>query len=165
MDEGTLFLSIMYKEEKVLKEALNHIERDIGTVFFKIKDYDFNFTDYYEKEFGSGLKKTIYVFDGRIKKDELVEIKVLCGQIELDFADEISGKRSINIDPGYFNEMEVVLASFKGKEFKEDLGDGIFAHKVLEFEDGKAKEFFHTFEDFKSKDVQDFFINMSVLYS
>ena len=159
MDEGTLFLAIMYKEEKVLKEALKYIERDIGTVFFKMKDYGFNFTDYYKEEFGSELKKTILVFDRKIKKDELVEIKVLCWQIESDFADE-NGKRAIDIDPGYFNEEEVVLASFRGKDFKEDLGDGVFAHKVLEFEDGNVKDFFHTFSDFKSKDVQDFFMNM-----
>mgnify|MGYP001592809108 FL=1 len=56
------------------------------------------------------------------------------------------------------------MASFKGKDFKEDLGDAVFAHKVLEFRGDKVGDFFHTFADFKSNDVRDFFLNIKALY-
>ena len=71
----------------------------------------------------------------------------------------MNNKRTINIDPGYANKNEVVLASFKGKDFKENLGNNVFAHKVLEFNDGKAKEFWHTFPDFKQKELQKFLLS------
>ena len=162
MDEGTLFLAVMYNDYGILNEALLEIEKHFGVVFFKIRDYDFKFTDYYNDEFGSNLKKTIFVLDSKIKKEDLVEIKILCTQIEGEFSQD--GKRSVNIDPGYFNGKEAVLASFKNKDFKEDLGDAIFAHKVLEFDGSKARDFFHTFADFKSKDAHDFFLNIKALY-
>ena len=161
MDEGTLFLAVMYNDDGVLTEALAEIEKHFSAVFFKMRYYDFDFTDYYKDEFGDNLKKTVFVLDPKIMKEDLVDIKMLCSQIEGDFSKE--GKRSINIDPGYFNQEEVVLASFKGKDFKEELEDGVFAHKVLEFDGNAANDPPHTFADFKSKDVHDFFLNMKRL--
>lgn len=158
-ESGRLFFALMYKDKEILKEALKELEMEFGNAFFKIKDYEFNFTDYYEKEFGRDLKKTIFIFDTRVNKEDLVEIKILCSQIESNFSDD-NGKRTIDTDPGYFNKKEVILASFKGKDFKEYLEEDVFAHKILEFDGNKIKDFFHTFEDFKSKHVQDFFLNI-----
>lgn len=159
MEGGNLFLAVMYGDKEALKNSIEEIEKNIGAVFFRMKEYDFNFTDYYESEFGSNLKKTICVFGIFIEKHELAEAKILCSQIEADLARE-DGKRTVNIDPGYFNEKEVVLASFKKKDFKEEMGESVFAHKVLEFDGIKVNEFFHTFPDFRSKDVKDFFLNL-----
>ena len=58
----------------------------------------------------------------------------------------------------FINNKEVILASFKKKDFKEDLGNGVYAHKVLEFDNGKAEEFWHTFPDYKSRLVEEFFL-------
>ena len=58
------------------------------------------------------------------------------------------------------NDKGIVLASFKYRDFKEDIGEGVYAHKVLEFDNGEIKSFFHTFPDFKNKLVQDFFLSL-----
>ena len=160
MEEGRLFLAIMHRDEEILQDAVSELETEFGEAVSKSAEYNFNFTDYYKDEFGYGLKKRIYAFGAKINKADLVETKILCSLIELRFSDDDDGKRVINIDPGYFSEKEAVLASFKEKDFKENLGDGVFAHKVLEFNGNKINDFFHTFADFKSKAVQEFFLEL-----
>jgi len=155
MGNEKLFFALMYKDKEILEKALNDLKNNFGDVITKSQEYDFDFTDHYEEEFGSDLKKTIIVFDNKINKENLSEIKILCSQIEKEFCSD--NKRTVNIDPGYFNGKEVVLASFKGKRFKESLDNGVFAHKVLEFENGRVNDFFHTFADFKDNTVKDFF--------
>ena len=67
-------------------------------------------------------------------------------------------KRRVNIDPGFIAKDKVVLASFKKKDFKKDLGNGVYAHEVLRFEDGKVKEFWHTFGDYRKKKMKEFLL-------
>jgi len=157
MTDGKLFFALMYKDNDILNEVVQSLKNDFGDIVRQSKEYWFDFTDYYKEEFGSSLKKTIIIFDNKIEKKDLVEIKIICSQIEDDYSED--KKRKINIDPGYINEKGVVLASFKSKDFKEDLDDGVFAHKVLEFENGSIKDFQHTFDDFKSTMIKDFFLN------
>ena len=153
---GKLFFALMYKNKEILEKTIDLLKNNFGGIVSKSPGYDFNFTDYYEKEFGTNLKKTIIILDKKINKNDLTEIKIKITEIEKNHSSD--GKRTINIDPGYVNDKEVVLASFKKKDFKEDLGDGVYAHKVLEFENGEVKSFFHTFADYKSKLVQEFFL-------
>ena len=161
--DNHLFFAIMFKDKEILTNVINELKNNFGNIVSESPEYDFNFSSHYEDEFGSNLKKTIIVFDNKISKGNLADIKIICSQIEKEFCSD-DDKRAANIDPGYFNDKEVVLASFKGKRFKEDIGDGIFLHKVLEIENEGFKEFFHTFPDFKSKLVQDFFLTIIKQY-
>ena len=154
--DNYLFFAIMFKDKEILTNVINELKNNFGNIVSKSPEYDFNFSSHYEDEFGSNLKKTIIVFDNKISKDNLADIKIICSQIEKEFCSD-DDKRAANIDPGYFNDKEVVLASFKRKRFKESLDNGVFAHKVLEFENGRVNDFFHTFADFKSDTVKDFF--------
>lgn len=148
----------MFKDEDTLNKTIRDLEKNFGNIVDKTRVYDFNFTDYYEREFGNNLKKIIIVYNEKIDKKNLITIKNKIAKIEKNYS--VENKRKINIDPGYVNNKEVVLASFKNRDFKEDIGEGIYAHKVLEFKDGQIKEFFHTFPDFKNKLVQDFFLSL-----
>ncbi len=156
MGSGNLIFALMYKGSKILEEALTELKNNFGEVADISPEYSFNFTDYYEKEFGANLKKTIVIFNKKIEKKGLIKIKNKIAEIEKKHS--LKGKRTINIDPGYINEKELVLASFKGKDFKEDLGGNVFAHKVLGFGNGKANEFGHTFPDFRQKELQKFLL-------
>lgn len=153
-----LFFALMYKDIEILNKVINDLKNNFGSIISKCSEYNFTFTEYYEKEFGSNLKKIIVIFDKKIIEKDLIEIKNKIAEIEKKYS--VEGKRKINIDPGYFNDKEVILASYKGKVFKKDLGEGIFIHKVLEFDNGKVKDFFHTFLDFKSKLLQEYFLSL-----
>ena len=157
--DNYLFFAIMFKDKEILTNVINELKNNFGNIVSKSPEYDFNFSSHYEDEFGSNLKKTIVVFDNKISKDNLADIKIICSQIEKEFCSD-DDKRAANIDPGYFNDKEVVLASFKRKRFKENLDNGVFAHKVLEFGNGRVNDFFHTFADFKSNTVKEFFISI-----
>ena len=158
MESGNLLFALMYKDSKILEEALTELKNNFGGIISESFEYDFKFTNYYEKEFGDNLKKKIMIFNKKIEKKDLVKIKNDISKIEKKHS--VDGKRAINIDPGYINKKELVLASFKGKDFKEDFGENVFAHKVLEFDDGKAKEFWHMFPDFKQKELQKFLLSL-----
>lgn len=160
MEIGNLIFALMYKDNKILEKTTGELKNNFGDIIDKSLEYDFNFTDYYEKEFGSNLKKTMIIFNKKINKNDLIEIKNKTAEIEKKHS--ANGKRTINIDPGYINKKELVLASFKGRDFKESLGNGVYAHKVLEFDNGKAKEFLHTFPDYREKGVKEFLKNNSM---
>ena len=70
-----LFFALMYKDKEILTNVVNKLKNNFGKILSESTEYDFNFTDYYKKEFGNDLKKTIIIFDRKINKNDLVEIK------------------------------------------------------------------------------------------
>ena len=159
--DSNLLIAIMYSN----KETYNKVKLILIGKFKEIKresdEYGFDqFTHYYEKEMGKNLVKRFLIFEKQIDKKDLIEIKRQTTDIEKAFAK--NNNRTINLDPGYVNEKELVLASFKtGTNYKEGLGEGVYAHKVLKFKDGKIEIFWHTFPDYRVKENQEFFINNS----
>ena len=92
----------------------------------------------------------------REDKKELAEIKLKTTDIEKKYSKD--GKRTINLDPGCLSESELVLASFKkGTNYKEQVSDKVWLHKVLEFDGKEVKVFWHTFPDYRGRGNQEFF--------
>jgi hypothetical protein len=152
---NNLLIAIMYPSKEMLDLTMKELENKFGKIISHSPEYNFNFTNYYEKEFGTNLKKIILVFEQNIEKAELVEIREWTGNFEKRWSQ--NENRTVNIDPGYISKEELVLATKKGKWFKEDLGNGVFAHKVLEFKDGEAITFKHTFADYRLESNLKFF--------
>src|SRR3989338_3060338 len=142
-----LFIAALYSDEEVYDKSVSFLKEKFGNVIIESKPYNFTFTDYYNEEMGSGLVKRFIVFRKEANKKELAQVRKLTGEIEDKF--RVNGKRKINLDPGHISSDEVVLASVKKKDFKEEIGNGIFAHRIYAFENGKVKTFFHTFPDYR----------------
>lgn len=159
--ENQLIIAIMYFNEETYKKAKSILIEKFREIKKESRSYDFDqFTSYYEKEMGKNLVKRFLVFDYKINKKELIKIKKQTTEIEKEFSRD--NKRTINLDPGYLNDKELVLASFKkGTNYKEDLGEGVYAHKVLEFKDKKPIIFWHTFPDYRVKENQEFFMKIN----
>lgn len=154
-----LFFAIMFSDRTAYNNCIKVLNEKFGEIENEGCEYDFdNYTDYYEDEMGKGLIKKIIIIKKSIREGQLKNIKLLTSEIEKKFS--IKGKRKINIDPGYISNQHVVLASFKKKNFKKDLGSGVYAHEVLEFKDSNATYFFHTFPDFKSNFMKNFFLKI-----
>lgn len=154
--ENKLVIAVMYSDKAIYGKVKAMLVGKYGGVQKESQEYDFDkFTPYYEKEMGNGLVKRFLILNYIVEKTDLIKIKKETTEIEKEFSKE--GKRTINLDPGYVNKQELVLASFKrGTNYKEDLGEGVYAHKVLEFKDG-VKMFWHTFPDYRVKENQEFF--------
>jgi hypothetical protein len=96
----------MFTSDKCLfslyKEALI---RRFGEVDMESNAQPFNFTDYYEEEFGENLMQKLFSFSTLIRQDELVEIKIITNDLENKNIDKnikkniTHHKRKINLDP------------------------------------------------------------------
>lgn len=148
----------MYSDKETCDKAIGELKSLFGDIDDESSEYDFNFTDYYEKEMGKNLKKKFLSFNKTITDEELDGIRTTTGKVEDKF--RVDGKRTINIDPGYVSKEGVFMASQKNKPFKEEIGNQIFLHKILGFQNGKITEFNHTFADYKLKQNQDFFLRI-----
>jgi hypothetical protein len=152
---GKLLFAIMYSDSEDLDSVLITLKREFGEILMQGMEYDFNFTTYYENEFGKDLKKRLIIFDKNISKKDLVKVRIRTGEIEEEFSE--SEKRKVNIDPGYISKTELVLGTMKQRSFKEDLGQGVYAHKVVSFLDQEIEFFRHTFADYKIMENVDLF--------
>ncbi len=148
-----LVIGIMYSDKglfegvkKVLEEKFSRIEDFVG--------YDFNFTKYYEEEMGPNLKKDILIFEQEIKEERLLEIKKYTCSLEDNY--RINGNRRINIDPGYLTKEELILASNKKSNYKAELGENVYAHLTLKFENGNCVNTTRTYPDYRTEKVQSF---------
>ncbi|MFC1704924.1 DUF4416 family protein [Nanoarchaeota archaeon] len=153
-----LLIAIMYSDKEASDKAVDELKKQFGDIDGESSEYDFNFTDYYEKESGKNLEKRFLSFKKTITNEELSKIRIETAKIEDNF--KVDGKRTVNIDPGYISNEGVFMASLKHKPFKEDIGNNVFLHKILGFEDDKIIEFNHTFADYKVKENQEFFIRL-----
>jgi hypothetical protein len=152
---GRLLFGIMFSSREAYEEALNDLIEKFGEIEISGFEYNFGkFTPYYEKEMGKNIVKKIIIFKKKIRRGDLASVKMLTAEIEKKYA--VNGKRRVNIDPGYLSDSELTLASFKkGTNYKEQASEKVWLHKVLEFKDGKVITFWHTFPDYKSREVRE----------
>jgi len=157
--KAKLFAGIMYSDKKTYSEVIKALEKKFGMPESVSEPYDFTaFTKYYASEMGKKILKRFVVFKALINRDELADIKLFTNKLEEKFSRK--GRRKINIDPGYVTLHNLVLASAKERANKIYLGKGIYADLILIFHKNKCEHFSHTFPDFKSKLVQDFFLQV-----
>ena len=145
---SNLIIGVMYVNDELLLKIKDELVGLYGPIKSEMEPYDFtSFTKYYFDEMGPKIMKKMLVFDKKITKKDLVSIKKEITLLEKKYS--VGDKRQINIDPGLIDKSRFALASFKtGTDYKEDLGDGVYAHTVLEF-DSEVKTFWHTFPDYK----------------
>ena len=108
----------------------------------------FDRTDYYEKEFGEGLRRQYLAFSELVPAEALVEIKEHTAALETRFASS-AGDRGINLDGGYVDATKVVLASFKVGPQKLHVGRGVWADLVLWYSHGAFQRLPWTFPDLR----------------
>jgi hypothetical protein len=147
-----LFVGMLFSHEAKASGAMGELVKEFGEQSAEW-EYPFTFTDYYAQEMGPGLRRRWLVFGREIEKTDLVRLKQLTQRIEKRFS--VAGKRTVNLDPGGLSDRELVLASGKGKGFKQKLSEEIWAHTVLRLD--PLQTFFHTFPEFRQNEVQEFF--------
>ncbi|MDO8740929.1 MAG: DUF4416 family protein [Candidatus Woesearchaeota archaeon] len=151
-----LLIGIMFSDKKLYSNAMNDLKSRFGDIEAESKEYEFSkITDYYADEMGSRILKKFLVFKNKINKDDLAGIKLFTIEVENKY--KRYKKRKVNIDPGCLTNDSLVLASFKkGTNYKEQISERVYAHKVLEFRKNEAIMFWHTFPDYREKKNQDF---------
>ncbi|MDR1195374.1 MAG: DUF4416 family protein [Endomicrobium sp.] len=124
-----LFCGIISADEEMIGKAFAELKKRLGEIDIVSGIVDFDFTSYYNAEMGNTLKRFWISFEKLVFADELADIKVFTNSIEDEFA--VDGKRLINIDPGYLNPANVILASTKDFSHRIYLAKGIYAEVTL----------------------------------
>jgi len=158
-----LFCGIISADDNVTKQALGRLCEKFGKVDVKSAESDFNFTDYYNAEMGSKLKRFWVSFDTLIFADEIAEIKVWTNALEDSFAIKdglaVDNKRRINIDPGYLNPANVILASTKDFSHRVYLSKGVYAEVTLIYKKEDFIKLPWTYPDYMSPAAKEFLLS------
>ena len=139
-------MSIFAREETIIQEARGLAQEFLGDIEFDSGLMPFEFTDYYEPEFGRGLKRCFVAFSGLRPQDSLRAIKL--GTWRLEYEHTVGGKRRFNLDPGILTLERLVLATGKNYVHRIYLGSGVFADLTLIFKKGGFAGLDWTYRDY-----------------
>ncbi|HZK40398.1 MAG TPA: DUF4416 family protein [Atribacterota bacterium] len=149
----------MFTSDKCLFDLYKEVLiKKFGEVDTESNDQHFNFTDYYEEEFGKNLMQKLFSFSTLIRQDELAEIKIITNGIENNFKNEniknniTHPKRKINLDPGYITLDKYILASTKDGPSRIYLNQGIYAEITLRFINKSFVACKYTYPNYKTNE-------------
>ncbi len=155
------FVAIMFPNDELYDKALIEIQNWFGEIIgkgpiFRVLD----FTKYYEREFGSELKKQFIVFKEPYDLEKLYLSKVWSNELELKLGNHAKNIRYLNIDPGYLAPSRFVLYSSKDFSHRIYQGNGIFAEITMLFIHGDFKKMDWTYPDYMSTENLNFIKKM-----
>jgi len=157
-----LIVGLIYKEESILLKTQTHLIRRFGKIDFTSPAIDFNYTNYYKKEMGTGLKRKFLSFAKLINPESLAKIKIATNAIESKLAKK--NLRTINIDPGYLDLAKLVLATTKDFAHRIYLNNGIYAEITLSYKGNTFKESEWTYPDYRTPEYVQIFNNIRTIY-
>ena len=138
-----LFFALMARSAELFAECEKRIEADYGPIDLRTETFSFDpYTDYYSREFGTGLLKRIVALEKLIQTEDLVDVKIRTNNLEFQLSEPIASpaltnsenaNRQINIDPGYLNLSKVVLATTKDQAHRLYIARGIFEEITLSY--------------------------------
>ncbi|MDD4899202.1 MAG: DUF4416 family protein [Candidatus Omnitrophica bacterium] len=158
-----LICGLIFKDEKIFKKAKTLLKKKFGAIDLESCIIDFDYTDYYEKEFGKELKRQFISFKKLISPEKLSQIKTQTNTLEKKLA--LNNRRRINLDPGYLDMAKLVLATTKDYMHRIYLGKGIFAEITLSY---RGKSFQHwpwTYPDYQTPQYKQIFNQIRSIYS
>lgn len=145
-EPARLVLSILTPDKGSVDVAAPTIIQQLGPVEDKVGPINFEFTSYYDREMGPGIRRWIWVFARLVSRSDLAGIKCLTNKIEQSYT--VDGKRRFNLDPGLMTLGNFVLATGKDNAHRIYLGEGIFADLTLIFQGGTYRPLEWTYPDY-----------------
>ena len=141
-----LFFSVFAITAKQVNETISELSALYGQADFISELMSFNYTDYYRPEMGGTLVRRFLSMEKLIRPEVLPDIKLATNKIEQKSA--ASGKRQVNIDPGYLAKAQLILATGKGFAHRPYLRDGIYADLTLVYQGKKFCALPWTYPDY-----------------
>ncbi len=151
-----LFAGILYNDENCLNAAKKTLIENYGNCILETPSFHWNYSEYYNKEFGSNIMRTFMFFEKLISPEQIIEIKLKTNQIEESFSG--NNKRKINIDPGYLTLANVVLATTKNYSHRIYLGKGIYGEVTLIYKNNTYSPYIFTYQDYQEPKTVEMFL-------
>ncbi|MFC1576464.1 DUF4416 family protein [Candidatus Omnitrophota bacterium] len=157
-----LVVGLISGKPENLELARNTLERKFGALDDETALLDFSYTNYYEGEFGKGLKRKFLSFKKLIAPASAYKIKRYTNEIERRLSRKRA--RTVNIDPGYIALSKLVLFTTKDGSHRIYLHKGIFADIELMFEHKTFRPLEWTYPDYRSREYVNFFNSVRAQY-
>lgn len=162
-DKVKLIVGLLSNKPDILAKTKEYLERMFGKVDHETGLLDFTHTDYYNKEFGVGLKRKFLSFNKLLSPTGIHRVKLATNRLEKRLS--ISGKRTVNIDPGYLNLSKLVLFSTKDFSHRIYIDRGIFAEVTLYYKNKSFNAWPWTYPDYKTGSYIDIFNHIREIYT
>jgi len=156
------FLNIIYKDNNAFNIAEEMIKKYISEIDYFSDTFPFDKTDYYAQEMGKPLSRRFAVLTGLKNREDIIPVKISSISIESKTAE--SGKRRVNIDPGYLTLENVILTTGKNYTHRIYLGKGVFADLTLIFQKSSYRPLNWTYPDYASSEIITFFNSLRTKY-
>jgi len=136
-----------------------------GSIDSRSPHFDFDLTDYYEAQMGSGLRRTFLSFLDLIHPEQLSDIKVQTNDLEEEIRRKCRSElRVVNLDPGYLTQAALIMATAKDFSHRVPLARGIYAHLEFIFTKTGIRPLDWTYPDFLKADYQSYFLSVRRMY-
>jgi len=160
-----LICGIIASQKNVFTQAHSFLEDEFGPVDHSSLLFNFTYTDYYEKQMGSGLDRQFLSFQNLIKPEQLSRIKIRTNELEEIIRRGFGAQRRIvNIDPGHLTASALIMATTKDFAHRIPLQDGIYAHLELLFLKKDVKTLSWTYPDYKTELYHSYFLEVRKSY-
>ena len=158
-----LFVGMLSQDVSLFDELKERLKEIHGPSDMESPLWQWEHTDYYEKEMGPGLKKQFIFFRETINPETIAEIKLKTIELEKQYLNE-NRCRKINLDPGYLDSAKVVLVSTKDYSHRIYLGSGIYGEVTLIYSGKTYQTLPYTYPDFRTREYIDIFKKARELY-
>lgn len=149
------FCGLIFSQSQAASGALGMLQELLSAVDGRSAVMPFTATDYYRAEMGEPLFRQFVSFRELLTPEKLPEIKMRTMQLEEKLA--VGGKRTVNLDPGYLSDANVIIATAKNHYHRVPLSNGIYAHIEYVLKDGRLNFLPWTYPDFQTGAYLDFF--------
>lgn len=159
-EKAHLFIGMLYSRAEIFNLAKKILEKTYGDILYISQPVQWDSSIFYRDELGWPIYRQFIFFKNSVDPGTLADIKLETIAIEKSFSS--SGKRQINLDPGYITLAKVVLASTKNYSHRIYLGKGIYAEITLIFRKDQNLYMPHlfTYRDYQDKICIDMFMNV-----
>ena len=151
---GKLVVGILTKEKALFEPLVVELKSLFGSPDMVSTWMFFQYTTYYEPEFGAPLFRRLLSFKTLIDQQDLATIKVATNRLEDSYSQ--NQRRRVNIDPGYLLYERFVLASGKNFSHRIYIGHCIYADLTLIYRRGAFESLPWTYPDYADKPILGF---------
>lgn len=149
--KARLIISLLSGEDEPRRQAVLALVDRLGPLLLWSQPMAFDWSSYYQEEMGSGLTRRLAVFERLLAPLGLAEVKLLCQEVERDFA--LDGRRRVNLDPGLVSADSLILATSKFCGHRLPLAPGVFGEITLFFSHGRFHAMPWTYLDYKGPEM------------
>ena len=157
-----LIIAVLISHQDMFDKLVKKLTDTFGPLDYKSGFLNFDYTDYYNSEMGSSIKRVFLSFQNLVSPDNLADIKIHTNEIENSFL--INQKRKVNIDPGILSVKRFILATTKDNGHRIPLQKGIYGEVTLLYVNKNFKPLPWTYIDYQSEEYAGILKSIRAIY-